>query len=98
SPFPTRRSSDLTGPLFDASRTLFIYAPSDHRIPAMALDEHTEELARAAAGGDHRALGELLRRIEPDVLRHCARILPYHHDAEEAAQDRSEERRVGTAR
>jgi RNA polymerase sigma factor (sigma-70 family) len=53
----------------------------------MALDEHTEELAHAAARGDHRALGELLRRIEPDVLRHCARILPYHQDAEEAAQD-----------
>lgn len=53
----------------------------------MALDELTEELARSAAVGDHRALGELLRRIEPDVLRHCARILPYHQDAEEAAQD-----------
>jgi RNA polymerase sigma-70 factor (ECF subfamily) len=53
----------------------------------MALDETTEDLARNAAQGDHRALGELLRRIEPDVLRHCARILPYHHDAEEACQD-----------
>ena len=53
----------------------------------MALDETTEELAHAAAGGDHRSLGELLRRIEPDVLRHCARILPYHQDAEEASQD-----------
>ncbi len=53
----------------------------------MALDETTEELARAAAGGDHRALGELLKRIEPDVLRHCGRILPYRQDAEEACQD-----------
>ncbi|MEU8269907.1 RNA polymerase sigma factor [Sphaerisporangium sp. NPDC049002] len=53
----------------------------------MALDETTEELARAAAQGDHRSLGELLRRIEPDVLRHCARLLPYHQDAEEASQD-----------
>ncbi|MEV5500935.1 RNA polymerase sigma factor, partial [Nonomuraea fuscirosea] len=53
----------------------------------MALDELTEELARSAAGGDHRALGELLARIEPDVMRHCARILPYHQDAEEASQD-----------
>src|SRR5690606_35552088 len=47
----------------------------------------TEELARAAARGDHRSLGELLRRIEPDVLRHCSRLLPYHQDAEEASQD-----------
>ncbi|WP_248960786.1 RNA polymerase sigma factor [Sphaerisporangium perillae] len=53
----------------------------------MALDETTEELAHAAAGGDHRSLGELLRRIEPDVLRHCSRLLPYHQDAEEACQD-----------
>jgi RNA polymerase sigma-70 factor (ECF subfamily) len=53
----------------------------------MALDETTEALARAAAQGDHRALGELLKRIEPDVLRHCGRILPYRQDAEEACQD-----------
>ncbi|GII79632.1 RNA polymerase sigma24 factor [Sphaerisporangium rufum] len=53
----------------------------------MALDETTEELARAAAAGDHRALGELLRRVEPDVLRHCAKLLPYRQDAEEASQD-----------
>ncbi|MBO3748945.1 RNA polymerase sigma factor [Streptosporangiaceae bacterium NEAU-GS5] len=53
----------------------------------MALDETTEELAREAAQGDHRALGELLRRIEPDVLRHCERLLPYRQDAEEACQD-----------
>ena len=30
----------------------------------MALDDLTEELARSAAAGDHRALGELLKRIE----------------------------------
>ncbi|WP_169986542.1 MULTISPECIES: RNA polymerase sigma factor [unclassified Microbispora] len=53
----------------------------------MALDDTTEDLARSAAQGDHRALGELLRRIEPDVLRHCERLLPYRQDAEEAAQD-----------
>ncbi|SDQ53539.1 RNA polymerase sigma factor [Thermostaphylospora chromogena] len=53
----------------------------------MALDETTEALARQAARGDYRALGELLKRIEPDVLRHCGRILPYHQDAEEACQD-----------
>ncbi|GAA2913710.1 RNA polymerase sigma factor [Streptosporangium fragile] len=53
----------------------------------MALDETTEDLGRAAAQGDHRALGELLKRIEPDVFRHCHRILPYRQDAEEACQD-----------
>ncbi|MFC6086866.1 RNA polymerase sigma factor [Sphaerisporangium aureirubrum] len=53
----------------------------------MVLDDRTEELARAAAQGDHRSLGELLRRVEPEVLRHCARLLPYHQDAEEASQD-----------
>ncbi|HEY9524090.1 MAG TPA: RNA polymerase sigma factor [Thermopolyspora sp.] len=53
----------------------------------MALDETTEDLARTAAQGDHLSLGELLRRIEPDVLRHCGRLLPYHQDAEEACQD-----------
>ncbi|MFO7250993.1 MAG: sigma factor, partial [Actinomycetes bacterium] len=53
----------------------------------MALDETTEQLARAAAAGDQRSLGELLARIEPDVLRHCRRLLPYPQDAEEASQD-----------
>ncbi|GAB1820915.1 MULTISPECIES: RNA polymerase sigma factor [Herbidospora] len=53
----------------------------------MPLDETTEELARTAATGDHVALGELLRRVEPDVLRHCERLLPYRQDAEEACQD-----------
>ncbi|GII94783.1 RNA polymerase sigma factor [Sinosporangium siamense] len=53
----------------------------------MALDDTTEELARAAATGDHRALGELLKQIEPHVMRHCMRILPYQQDAEEACQD-----------
>jgi RNA polymerase sigma factor (sigma-70 family) len=46
-----------------------------------------EELARRAGGGDSAALDELLRRIQPDVLRHCARFLPYRQDAEEACQD-----------
>jgi len=53
----------------------------------MALDETTEQLARAAAAGGQRSLGELLARIEPDVLRHCRRLLPYPQDAEEASQD-----------
>lgn len=49
--------------------------------------ESTEALARRAAAGDDRALPELLRRIEPDVMRRCRRFLPYQQDAEEAAQD-----------
>lgn len=46
-----------------------------------------EDLARQAAGGDVGSLDELLRRIQPGVLRHCARFLPYRQDAEEACQD-----------
>ena len=53
----------------------------------MSAEESTEELARRAAGGDESALPELLRRIEPEVLRRCSRFLPYRQDAEEAAQD-----------
>lgn len=53
----------------------------------MSADETTEELARRAADGDDSALPELLRRIEPEVLRRCSRFLPYRQDAEEAAQD-----------
>jgi RNA polymerase sigma factor (sigma-70 family) len=46
-----------------------------------------EELARRAAAGDKAALDDLLRLIQPGVLRHVARFLPYRQDAEEAAQD-----------
>ena len=46
-----------------------------------------EELARLAAGGDRAALDELLRLIEPRVLRQVGRFLPYRQDAEEATQD-----------
>jgi len=46
-----------------------------------------EELARRASAGDRTSLDELLRRIEPGVLRHCTRFLPYRQDAEEACQD-----------
>jgi len=49
--------------------------------------EDTEDLALRAAAGDHVALDGLLRRIEPGVLRHCSRFLPYRQDAEEACQD-----------
>ena len=46
-----------------------------------------EELARRAADGDRAALDELLRVIEPRVLRQVSRFLPYRQDAEEATQD-----------
>jgi RNA polymerase sigma factor (sigma-70 family) len=47
----------------------------------------TEQLARRAASGDRAALDELLRAIEPRVLRQVGRFLPYRQDAEEATQD-----------
>jgi RNA polymerase sigma-70 factor (ECF subfamily) len=46
-----------------------------------------EALARRAADGDRAALDELLRLIEPGVLRQVSRFLPYRQDAEEATQD-----------
>ena len=49
--------------------------------------DDVEELARRAVAGDRGALEELLRLIEPGVLRHCSRFLPYRQDAEEACQD-----------
>ncbi len=52
----------------------------------MSQDE-VEELATRAATGDRQALEGLLRRIEPEVLRRCARFLPCRQDAEEACQD-----------
>jgi RNA polymerase sigma-70 factor (ECF subfamily) len=46
-----------------------------------------EELARLAAGGDSKALDQLLAAIRPDVLRRCTNFLPNPLDAEEACQD-----------
>jgi len=46
-----------------------------------------EVLARRAADGDRAALDELLRVIEPRVLRQVSRFLPHRQDAEEATQD-----------
>jgi len=46
-----------------------------------------EALARAAAAGDKAALNALLSAVRPEVLRVCARFLPYREDAEEACQD-----------
>jgi RNA polymerase sigma factor (sigma-70 family) len=47
----------------------------------------TEALAAAAAAGDDQALELLLHAIRPEVVRRCARFLPFREDAEEAAQD-----------
>lgn len=47
---------------------------------------HVEDLARRASDGDPSALAELLRRIQPEVLRRCARFLPHRQDAEEACR------------
>lgn len=53
----------------------------------MSSTEDLEQLATRAAGGDAAALDAVLRAIQPDVLRQCARFLPNRHDAEEACQD-----------
>jgi RNA polymerase sigma factor (sigma-70 family) len=54
---------------------------------ALAHDAQTEQLASRAASGDAVALDALLARIQPDVLRQCARYLDNRQDAEEACQD-----------
>ncbi len=54
---------------------------------ASNVDEELEELALRARDGDTVALDDLLRRIQPEVLRRCSRFLPYRQDAEEACQD-----------
>jgi RNA polymerase sigma factor (sigma-70 family) len=46
-----------------------------------------ETMARAAAAGDPAAVDALLIAVGPEVLRVCARFLPYREDAEEACQD-----------
>jgi len=53
----------------------------------MSDDLELDELVRAAQAGDPGALDDLLVRIRPRVLQRCARLLPHHQDAEEAAQD-----------
>ena len=44
-------------------------------------------LAERARAGDRRALDDLMVRLQPLVMRRCARFLPCREDAEEAAQD-----------
>jgi len=46
-----------------------------------------DRLARAAAAREPGALDALLTAVRPEVLRLCARFLPYREDAEEACQD-----------
>jgi RNA polymerase sigma factor (sigma-70 family) len=53
----------------------------------MVADEDLDALVAAARGGDGAALDALLLRVQPLVLRRCARFLPHRMDAEEAAQD-----------
>ncbi|ASU82512.1 sigma-70 family RNA polymerase sigma factor [Nocardiopsis gilva YIM 90087] len=60
---------------------------SSPRRPAARVDDSLEELAVLARDGDQAALEELIRRIQPEVLRRCARFLPYRQDAEEACND-----------
>ncbi|MFC3997104.1 RNA polymerase sigma factor [Nocardiopsis sediminis] len=60
---------------------------SGSRRSAAKVDDSLEELARRARDGDSDAINDLLRRIQPEVLRRCARFLPYRQDAEEACQD-----------
>ena len=61
--------------------------PTPKRRVASNVDEELEDLARRAKDGDEAAMDDLLRRIQPEVLRRCSRFLPYRQDAEEACQD-----------
>lgn len=45
------------------------------------------DLVESARRGDQAALGEVLLRIRPMVVRRCTRFLPHHADAEDAAQE-----------
>lgn len=51
------------------------------------MEQDLEDLVRRAQDGDAAALDAVLAAIRPSVLRRCAKFLPYHQDAEEAAQD-----------
>lgn len=62
-------------------------ADHDTPTPRAVRDATVESLGARAAGGDAAALDELLRLVEPLVLRNCARFLPNRQDAEEACQD-----------
>ncbi|WP_037601908.1 RNA polymerase sigma factor [Streptacidiphilus rugosus] len=52
------------------------------------LDEsELTQLVAAAQAGDQASLEHLLLKLRPLVMRRCAKFLPHHADAEEAAQD-----------
>lgn len=53
----------------------------------MTSDDELDGLVHRAQDGDESALEELLVRIRPQVVRRCAKFLPYNQDAEEAAQE-----------
>ncbi|MGO4600225.1 RNA polymerase sigma factor [Terrabacter sp. 2RAF25] len=49
--------------------------------------DELERLRVAAADGRPEAMDDLLRRLEPLVMRRVSKFLPHQHDAEEACQD-----------
>ncbi len=49
--------------------------------------EQIDTLVEQARAGDAAAMSELVRQIQPLVMRRCAKLLPFRADAEEAAQD-----------
>lgn len=51
------------------------------------MSDELEGLRERALAGDQEAMTDLLRELQPFVLRRCVRLLPYKADAEEAAQD-----------
>ncbi len=46
-----------------------------------------EDLAARARTGDGDAMRALLESVRPHVMRRCARVLPFHQDAEDACQE-----------
>src|SRR5699024_12464325 len=54
---------------------------------ASNVDDELEELALRARDGDAVALDDLLRRIQPAVLRRGSRLLPYGEEAGVACQE-----------
>jgi len=61
--------------------------PLDTSMTGEFAPDELERLRMAATGGDARAMDDLLRALEPLVMRRCARFLPHRADAEEACQD-----------
>lgn len=51
------------------------------------MDDDIDDLAARARAGDAAAMDALLALLRPIVLSRCSRLLPHHHDAEDAAQD-----------